>query len=130
MKLELMYTKPATTFNRELLAKYEKNIFSVMEEVWASDDERVDLVIFLNGIVIMSFELKCNATGQSYQDAIYQYRVDRDPNTRLFRFKAGCLVNFAMDLEQGLYDYQTRRELNLLPAIQHGQRRRRQCRCG
>lgn len=100
MKLELMYTKPATTFNRELLARYEKNIFTVMEEVWASDDERVDLVIFLNGIAIMSFELKCNAAGQSYQDTIYQYRVDRDPNTRLFRFKAGCLVNFAMDLEQ------------------------------
>lgn len=100
MKLELMYTKPATTFNRELLARYEKNIFSVMEEVWASDDERVDLVIFLNGIAIMSFELKCNAAGQSYQDAIYQYRVDRDPKTRLFWFKAGCLVNFAMDLEQ------------------------------
>lgn len=100
MKLELMYTKPATTFNRELLARYEKNIFSVMEEVWASDDERVDLVIFLNGLAIMSFELKCNAAGQSYQDAIYQYRVNRDPNTRLFRFKAGCLVNFAMDLEQ------------------------------
>ena len=100
MKLELMYTKPATTFNRELLAKYEKNIFSVMEEVWASDKERVDLVIFLNGLAIMSFELKCNAAGQSYQDAIYQYRVDRDPKTRLFWFKAGCLVNFAMDLEQ------------------------------
>ena len=43
MKLELMYTKPATDFNRELLAKYDKNIFSVMEEVWASDDERIDL---------------------------------------------------------------------------------------
>ena len=100
MKLELMYTKPATTFNRELLAKYEKNIFSVMEEVWASDDERIDLVIFLNGLAIMSFELKCNAAGQSYQDAIYQYRVDRNPKTRLFWFKAGCLVNFAMDLEQ------------------------------
>lgn len=71
-----------------------------MEEVWASNDERVDLVIFLNGIAIMSFELKCNAAGQSYQDAIYQYRVDRDPKTRLFWFKAGCLVNFAMDLEQ------------------------------
>ena len=100
MKLELMYTKPATTFNRELLAKYEKNIFSVMEEVWASDDERIDLVIFLNGLAIMSFELKCNAAGQSYQDAIYQYRVDRNPKTRLFWFKAGCLVNFAMDLER------------------------------
>ena len=33
MKLELMYTKPATTFNKDLLSKYEKNIFSVMEEV-------------------------------------------------------------------------------------------------
>ena len=71
MKLELMYTKPATTFNKELLANYEKNIFSVMEEVWASDNERVDLVIFLNGLTIMSFELKCNVAGQSYQDAIY-----------------------------------------------------------
>ena len=100
IKLELMYTKPATTFNRELLAKYEKNLFSVMEEVWASDEERIDLVIFLNGLAIMSFELKCNAAGQSYQDAIYQYRVDRNPKTRLFWFKAGCLVNFAMDLEQ------------------------------
>lgn len=71
-----------------------------MEEVWASDDERIDLVIFLNGLVIMSFELKCNAAGLSYQDAIYQYRVDRNPKTRLFWFKAGCLVNFAMDLEE------------------------------
>lgn len=99
-KVELMYTKPATTFNRELLTKYEKNIFSVMEEVWASDKERVDLVIFLNGLAMMSFELKCNAAGQSYQDAIYQFRMERDPKDRLFLFKAGCLVNFAMDLEQ------------------------------
>ena len=100
LKLTLMYTKPATTFNKELLEKYEKNIFSVMEEVWASDDERIDLVIFLNGLAIMSLELKCNAAGQSYQDAIYQYRKERNPKTRLFWFKAGCLVNFAMDLEQ------------------------------
>lgn len=100
MKLNFMYTKPATTFNPELTAKNEKNIFSVMEEVWASDKERIDLVVFLNGLAIMSFELKCNAAGQSYQDAIYQYRTDRDPKTRLFLFKAGCLVNFAMDLEE------------------------------
>lgn len=99
-KLELMYTKPATTFNKDLLAKYEKNIFSVMEEVWASEKERIDLVIFLNGIAIISFELKCNAAGQSYEDAIYQYRTERNPKTRLFLFKAGCFVNFAMDLEQ------------------------------
>ena len=99
-KLHLMYTKPATTFNQELLDKYEKNIFSVMEEVWASDKERIDLVIFLNGLAIISFELKCNMAGQSYEDAIYQYRTERNPKSRLFLFKAGCLVNFAMDLNE------------------------------
>ena len=65
-KLNLMYIKPATTFNKELLENYNKNIFSVMEEVWARDKERVDVVIFLNGLAIMSFELKCNFAGQSY----------------------------------------------------------------
>lgn len=99
-QLDLMYTKPATSFNPELTKKYSQNIFSVMEEVWASDKERVDVVIFLNGLAIISFELKCNTSGQSYQDAIYQFRTERNPKSRLFLFKAGCLVNFAMDLEQ------------------------------
>ena len=76
-QLDLMYTKPATTFNPELMKKYEQNIFSVMEEVWASEKERIDVVIFLNGLAIISFELKCNTAGQSYQDAIYQYRTER-----------------------------------------------------
>lgn len=100
VKLDLMYTKPATDFNKELIGRYEKNIFSVMEEVWASDKERIDLVIFLNGLAIITFELKCNAANQSYCDAISQYREERNPKTRLFLFKAGSLVNFAMDLEQ------------------------------
>lgn len=99
-KLVLFFRKPASGLNRELVARYEKNIFSVMEEVWATDDERVDLVVFINGLALMSFELKCNFAGQSYHDAILQYREARDPNARLFRFKAGCLVNFAMDLNE------------------------------
>lgn len=100
LHLDLMYTKPATSFNKELNELYQKNIFSVSEEVWASDSERIDIVIFLNGLAIMTFELKANTAGQSYQDAIYQYRMERSPKTRLFRFKAGALVNFSMDLEQ------------------------------
>lgn len=98
--LDLMYTKPATSFNKELLENYGKNIFSVAEEVWASDDERIDLVIFLNGIAIISFELKSNPQGQNYSDAIHQYRTQRNPKTRLFQFKSGTLVNFAMDLNE------------------------------
>lgn len=99
-KLELMYTKPATSYNQGLMRKYQQNIFSVMEEVWASDKERIDVVIFLNGLAIIAFELKCNTAGQSYHDAIYQFRTERSPKTRLFLFKAGTLVNFAMDLEE------------------------------
>lgn len=98
--LKLMYAKPATTYNKELNKLYHENIFSVSEEVWASDEERIDLVVFLNGLAIMAFELKCNATGQNYENAILQYRTERNPKTRLFRFKAGVLVSFAMDLEE------------------------------
>ena len=79
VKLSLMYGKPASTLNPDLVRKYEKNIFSVAEEVWASDEERIDVVIFLNGFAIMSFELKCNMAGQSYKDAIHQYRTQRNP---------------------------------------------------
>ncbi len=98
--LDFMYAKPATQINKELNRKYQQNIFSVMKEVYATETERIDLVIFLNGFAIMSFELKCNLSGQNYEDAIEQYRTDRDPNSRLFLFKAGCLVNFAMDLNE------------------------------
>lgn len=98
--LDLMYTKPATTFNKKEWERYEHNIFSVIPEVNADVDkkERVDLVLFLNGIAIVSVELKCNNSGQTYEDAIHQYRYDRTPERRLFLFKAGCLVHFAMDL--------------------------------
>lgn len=98
--LDLLYSKPATSFNKELNALYEKNIFSASEEVWASDKERIDVVLFLNGLAIIAFELKANPAGQNAGMAMEQYRTDRDPKTRLFRFKAGALVCFAMDLEQ------------------------------
>ena len=99
-KLDLLYQKPATTFNKDAAVRYQKNIFSVMKEVWASDKERVDLVVFINGLAVIAIELKCNLAGQSYADAITQYRTERNPKTRLFRFKAGCLVCFAMDLNE------------------------------
>lgn len=98
--LNFMYAKPATSLNKELNKKYNLNIFSVMEEVYANEKERIDLVIFLNGFAIISFELKYNLSGQSYEDAIEQYRTSRDPQNRLFLFKAGCLVNFAMDTNE------------------------------
>lgn len=100
--LDLLYRKPATDYNPELTGKYNSSIFSVMQEVYADKNkkERINLVIFVNGMAIISFELKSNSQGQNYEDAIYQYRTQRNPKDRLFLFKAGCLVNFAMDLEE------------------------------
>ena len=91
VKLNLMYRKPATTFNKEAIENYGKNIFSVMEEVYHKKDERVDLVIFLNGLAIATFELKCNTSGQNYEDAIRQYKFERD-------FKNGT-GNYNFDVE-------------------------------
>jgi type I restriction enzyme R subunit len=100
IKFKLMYQIPSTTKNPELNKQYQANTLSVMKEVNCTPKERVDLVIFLNGLAIISFELKCNPAGQTYKNAIAQYRNDRSYNNRLFQFKAGCLVNFALDLEE------------------------------
>lgn len=98
--LNLMYRKPATSFNSKAEELYKKNVLSVMEEVYHTEGERIDLVIFINGIAIFTFELKCNTSGQNYEDAIRQYKYERDFKTRLLKFKAGCLAHFAMDLNE------------------------------
>lgn len=98
--LRFMFTKPATDFNKKLNEQYRNNILSVAEEVWVSESERVDVIVFLNGFAVAAFELKSQTAGQSYKNAIHQYRTDRNPKTRLFNWKAGVLVSFAMDDEQ------------------------------
>lgn len=98
--LRLLQPKPASELNDDAIKNYRENIFSIAEEVYANDDERVDLVVFLNGLAIMTFELKCPASGQTCKDAMRQYKTDRDPKLRLFLYRAGALVNFALDTEE------------------------------
>lgn len=98
--LKLMFRKPDSTINTDAVENYKKNIFTVMQEVKHKTDERVDLVIFLNGLAIFAVELKCNTSGQTFDDAIKQYKNERDPNTRLFKARVGVLAAFAMDLQE------------------------------
>lgn len=98
--LKLMYRKPDSTVNTEAVANYQKNIFSVMEEVYHKADERVDLVLFLNGLAIFAVELKCNTSGQTYKDAINQYKTQHDFATRLFKTKVGIFATFGMGLNE------------------------------
>lgn len=100
VKLELAYFKPPTDLNPEQYALYQKNILSVTEELVYSESKRIDLVIFLNGIPVITMELKNAFTGQTYKNAIQQYKKDRHNNEQLFRFKERSIVNFAMDTDE------------------------------
>lgn len=98
--LDLAYFKPPTTLNPDQFALYEKNILSVTEELKYIDEKRIDLVLFLNGLPIITMELKNPFTGQNYKNAISQYKKDRNSKELLFRFKERSIVNFALDTDQ------------------------------
>lgn len=85
--------------NVEAVKSYNKNIFSVTRQLRYSGDYgklALDLCIFLNGLPIITMELKNQYTKQNYSDAIKQYKTDRTPDELLFQFKR-CIVHFAVD---------------------------------
>jgi type I restriction enzyme R subunit len=94
----LFYGSP-TANNEKAKELYGKNIFSVTRQLRYSENETklaLDLVIFINGLPIATFELKNKLTKQTVQDAVQQYKNDRDPKELLFKF-GRCLVHFAVD---------------------------------
>lgn len=98
-KFDLFYPRPNNDLNPELKAKFNKNIFSVVDELeYQNKDKgnRLDLVIFINGIPISTIELK-NTFTQSVDNAVNQYKFTRDPREPLFK---NCLVHFAMSNEE------------------------------
>ncbi len=100
-KLHLFYDKPVSVYNVSDMALYDANLFSVMRQVYFSPNNKksLDIVIFINGIPVISFELKNELTKQNVQHAINQYKTDRDPNEELFRL-GRLMVNFAVDTEE------------------------------
>ena len=99
IRFNLFYSRPYNNLNPDLYDKYNKNIFSVIKELEYEEktkSNRVDLVIFLNGIPLVTIELK-DTFNQGVQDAINQYMYDRDPRELLFK---RCLVHFAMSDEK------------------------------
>lgn len=100
--LDLVYPRPSAHFDAKAMALYDDNVLSVMEEVYHKEGERIDLVIFLNGLAIFTAELKCNSTnsGWNYRNAIKQYQEERDCRTRLLKPRVGALAHFALDLNE------------------------------
>ena len=97
-KFNLAYFRPASGLNEEIQRLYRANIFSVIRQLRYSDkhEKSLDLVLFLNGIPIFTAELKNPLTGQTVEDAIHQYKSERDPRELLFRY-GRCLAHFAVD---------------------------------
>ena len=102
--LALCQFKPALGMNDALQARYAANRLRVVRQVRYSvhGEHSLDLVLFLNGIPVATAELKSDYT-QSVQDAVDQYRVDRNPKTPgknttepLLSFPGGALVHFAV----------------------------------
>jgi len=101
IKLKLFFDKPVSSFNSKAVELYSKNIFSVTRQVHYStqNENSLDLVLFINGLPVITFELKNELTKQNVKDAIRQYKTARDPKEEIFRL-ARCIVHFAVDSEQ------------------------------
>jgi len=99
--VELFYRKPSSSYNTKDAARYAANLFSVTQELKysLSHENRLDLTVFVNGIPVMTCELKNPLSGQYVQNGIRQYQNDRDPKEKMFSF-ARCMVHFAADTEQ------------------------------
>ena len=97
--LDCVFFKPVSGLDPESQKQFEQNILSVIRQAhYKQDSEKsLDLVLFLNGLPVATAELKNPATGQNFEDAIKQYKEDRDPKDLLFRFKKRALVHFAVD---------------------------------
>ena len=96
--LDLFYGTPSPE-NERARDLYEQNRFSVTRQLRYSHDNSqlaLDLCLFINGLPVATFELKNSLTKQTVEDAVEQYKRDRNPRERLFEF-GRCLVHFAVD---------------------------------
>lgn len=101
--LHVAYFKAAHGLNPELEERYASNQLGVIRQLHYSNrtpDRSLDMVIAINGIPVITMELKNPLTGQTVANAKGQYRKDRDSREILFEFKRRSLVHFAVDTEE------------------------------
>ena len=101
---KLCYFKPASTLNPDLQSKYEANRLEIVRQLrygTLPDDQNnsIDTVLFLNGIPIVTMELKNNLSGQRTEHAVEQYKHDRSPKELVFKPNRRSIVHFALDSE-------------------------------
>ena len=99
---KMAYFAPNSTLNETLQQQYDANIVKITRQVITEYNERIDMVISVNGIPVSTIELKneMSTTGWTVEDAKYQYRTERNSQGKLFEFKKRALVHFAVDTQE------------------------------
>lgn len=99
---KMAYFAPNSTLNDTTQQQYDANIVKITRQVITEYNERIDMVLSVNGIPVITIELKneMSATGWTVEDAMRQYRQDRNPQGKLFEFKKRALVHFAVDTQE------------------------------
>ena len=97
----LTYFRPSSGMNPDHQRLYALNRLALIRQLKYSqrNEKSLDMALFLNGLPLVTLELKNSLTGQVVTDAEKQYRVDRNPREPLFKFKR-CLVHFALGNEK------------------------------
>ncbi len=100
--IKLIFFKPESNINNDSIRLYNLNICKLVRQLHYSylNNNSLDTVLFINGFPIVTIELKNEFTGQTYEDAIRQYKYDRDPNEIIFQFNKRSLVHFSVDLQE------------------------------
>jgi type I restriction enzyme R subunit len=100
--LRVAFFRPAHGLNPELEARYQANRLGLTRQLHFSpkSEKSLDVVLSVNGIPVVTLELKNPLSGQTVANAIHQYRNDRDPREPIFEFTKRTLVHFAVDTEE------------------------------
>lgn len=96
--LNLIYFQPNSGLNKDHEQLFKKNRFTLVRQLRYSqnNENALDLVLFINGLPVVTMELKSTLNNQTYKDAEKQYKTTRDPWDILFRFMR-CIVHFCVD---------------------------------
>lgn len=100
VEIKLCYFKPSSNLNQDLVNLYEGNIFGITRQFPYSknNNNTIDTILSINGIPLFAFELKDQLKGQDVEDAMRQWKEDRDPKEPIFKFGQRFLCYFAIDL--------------------------------
>ena len=101
ISFKVVFFKPESGLNESAADRYAKNVCRCIRQFHFAEtgNQTIDMVLDVNGIPLVGIELKDQFTGQDVENAMRQWREDRDPRCRCLRFNTRMVAFFAVDLE-------------------------------